>query len=342
MISTTAKWLCATALCTGLWTHAAAQTAAGAGDSTIVVTLLGTGSPEPSAERFSHSTLVQVAGKTLLFDAGRGASIRMHQIGASMGKIDGVFLTHYHSDHTIGLADVWLTGWLPPYGGRQAPLKVHGPKGVKQLVDGLRLAYKDDVDIRLKNNFSKAGSELAHVTFDNAGVVLDTEGVKVEAFRVTHGEHVDEAYGYKVSYRQRSVVISGDTSKSDNVIQAAKGSDLLVHEVALAAESIRDLPLTKLVMALHVSPEEAGEVFTASKPKLAAYTHLVFLKGPKDPTPTEQQIVDETRKTYRGPLVVGQDLTRFVIGDTVRVQQFNVQARAFTDLPQPASYTAPK
>lgn len=334
------KWFVLIALCAGLHLPSLAQQP-GAIDGPMVVTLLGTGSPEPRLDRFSASTLVQVAGKNLLFDVGRGASMRLTQIGVSLGKIDAVFLTHYHSDHVVGLPDLWLTGWLPPYGARQMPLRVYGPVGVNKLVEGLKLAFNGDVAIRLLDGFSRPGSELAAIGFADSGVVLDADGVRVEAFRVHHGRHVDEAFGFKVSYQGRSLVISGDTDKSDKVVQAAKGSDLLVHEVAIAASSMRDLPITKLILEHHVTPREAGEVFAASKPKLAAYSHLVYIKGSDGIVPTVAQIVAETRMTYSGPLVVGEDLTRFVIGNAIAVQQFNVAAGKFIEMPPPVSAGTP-
>lgn len=298
--------------------------AASADTASMVVTLLGTGTPDPRPDRFGNSTLVQAGGKNLVFDAGRGASIRLEQIGSGLGNITAVFLTHYHSDHTNGLPDLWLTGWLPPHGARKTPLNIYGPTGVNELVEGLQRAYKADIDIRLVDEkLPPAGIGLVPHQFDKPAVVFDEDGVKVEAFKVDHGEFIQPSYGYKVSYGDHSVVISGDTRKSDNVIQAAKGADLLLHEVAIAGEDIRHLPAIKRIMDHHTSPEEAGEVFAASRPKLAVYTHLVLLKDSKGVRPGEAQLIAETRKTYGGPLEVGEDLMRFVIGDRVQVVRFD-------------------
>ncbi|HXW27842.1 MAG TPA: MBL fold metallo-hydrolase, partial [Xanthobacteraceae bacterium] len=99
----------------------------------LVVTLLGTGTPELVASSFGNSTLVQAGGLNLLFDAGRGASLRLEQMGVSLGKIDGIFITHFHSDHLNGLSDVWMTGYLPPIGARKTPLQVYGPTGTEHL-----------------------------------------------------------------------------------------------------------------------------------------------------------------------------------------------------------------
>src|SRR5215472_17418330 len=115
----------------------------------IKVTLLGTASPSPRADRFGPSTLVEAGGQKLLFDAGRGAPIRLWQLRVPMGRIDALFITHYHSDHTSGIPDLWLTGWLaPPFGRRTGAFRVFGPPGAKDLMDGLQKAYALDIKIR--------------------------------------------------------------------------------------------------------------------------------------------------------------------------------------------------
>ena len=114
------------------------------------VTLLGTGVPTPRPDRFGPSTLVEVGNQRLLIDAGRGAAIRLYQVGVPMGSIDALLLTHYHSDHTSGIPDVWLTGWLQShYGTRTKPLRVLGPVGAKELMSNLQKAYAADIKIRI-------------------------------------------------------------------------------------------------------------------------------------------------------------------------------------------------
>src|ERR1043166_4746716 len=116
------------------------------------VTLLGTGTPVPLPDRFGPSTLVEAGGQKLLFDAGRGASIRLNQLEVPIGSIDALLLTHFHSDHTVGIPDVWLTGWLEAsFGTRTAPLRVIGPGGAKTLMTHLEQAYALDVCIRTKD-----------------------------------------------------------------------------------------------------------------------------------------------------------------------------------------------
>lgn len=290
----------------------------------ITVTLLGTGTPDPRIDRFGPSTLVEAGGRKLVFDVGRGATIRLQQIGVSIGGLSGVFLTHFHSDHTNGIPDLWLTGWLPPHGARQTPLRVWGPPGTRELMHGLEKAYRADLAIRMADEKLPPRGIATEVTeFSRDSVVFDEDGVKVSAFRVDHGQYVVPAYGYKVAYGKRSVVISGDTRYCENVIVHARGVDLLLHEVAMAAEDIRTLPHIRRILDHHTSPADAGRVFAQARPGLAVFTHLALLAGPGGRRPSGKDVMTEARKTYDGPLEIGEDLMRIVVGETIRVDRFD-------------------
>ena len=292
-----------------------------AADADLKVTLLGTGSPNPQPDRFSMSTLVEAGDTKLLFDAGRGSSIRLWQAGVSLGRIDAVFLTHYHSDHTIGLPDLLLTGWIDtPYGRRKSPLTVIGPTGVVALTKGITAAYADDIRTRIDDEaLPPAGATFDAREFTGDGsVVYDQGGVKVTAFEVDHGDKIKPAFGYRIDYKGRSVVISGDTRRSENLVKYARGVDLLIHEVALVNEAALAANAGfRHIMAHHISPEEAASVFAAARPKLAVYSHLVFLSDARFPRPTIDMLIERTRKAYSGPFVVGQDLMAFTVGDQV-------------------------
>ena len=295
-----------------------------ASDDEFRVTLIGTGAPVPRIDRFGPSTLVEVAGQQLLFDAGRGATQRLLQLGIPLRDLDGVFLTHFHSDHVSGLPDLWMTGWLPPpFGRRSEPFEVWGPTGTKNLLEHLGLAFEANTNIRIPDELlPPAGIELLAHEFESNGVVYEKAGVRVTAFAVEHGELIKPAYGYRVDYDDRAVVISGDTRYDKNLIAAANGADLLIHEVAMASDEILESSERfRRIFSHHTTPEQAGEVFKQVRPKLAVFTHIVILGefGPTTPAAPLESLLARTRKNYDGPLVVGDDLMSFIIDDEVTV-----------------------
>jgi ribonuclease Z len=243
------------------------------------VTLLGTASPQPRSDRFGPSTLVQAGDQTVLIDAGRGVPIRLRQLGVQLGKVDVLFLTHFHSDHTSGIPDLWLTGWLAtPYAQRNAPFHVIGPVGAKNLMAGLEQAYALDIKIRLEDEkLPPDGIKTRVDEFERDGIVYEKNGVKVIAFEVEHGPAIKPAYGYRIEYAGRAVTISGDTKYDENVVKYGTGVDLLIHEVASARpELIEKSIAVQRILAHHTTPAQAGRVFAQAKPKLAAYTHIVL------------------------------------------------------------------
>ena len=291
------------------------------------VTLLGTGVPTPRPDRFGPSTLVEVGDQKLLIDAGRGAAIRLFQIGIPIGRIDALLLTHFHSDHTSCIPDIWLTGWLEShFGTRRRPFQVLGPTGAKALMANLEKAYAADIEIRTADEkLPREGVAVAVEEFNSDGAIYQKNGVTVIAFEVDHGDLIKPAYGYRIEYGGRSVVISGDTRFNENVIKFGTGADLLIHEVAIARPELMAESYIKRIMAHHTTAREAGMVFARTEPKLAAYTHLVLLAS-KDVSPaTISDLIAETRKSYDGPLEVGEDLMCFEVGDTVSVKRPTVQ-----------------
>lgn len=292
---------------------------AAAGRADIVVTLLGTGNPRPTPARFGPSILVEAGPERLLIDAGRGSTIRLFEIGnaAALSGVTAVLLTHLHSDHVVGLPDLWLTGWIF---GRKAPLEVYGPPGTRELTAGIERAYAFDVHMRrdVDEHLSPAGVELKPREVQ-PGVVFERNGVRVVAFVADHGP-VTPAYGYRVEYRGRTVVFSGDTRYSEAVIAAARGADVLVHEVISPDVERRrsrmgDAAATERVIAHHTTPEEAGRVFAAVHPRLAVYSHIV-------PSPAQaRDLIAPTRRTYAGRVAVGYDLMQIAVGRNVVVSR---------------------
>lgn len=316
-----------------------AQTAPAAADA-MTVTLLGTGSPSPNPARFSAATLVQAGGLNMLFDAGRGCDIRLRQIGVRLGDVGPIFLTHFHSDHTVGLPDLWMTGYIQTgYGMRSAPMVLIGPVGTEQMAEGMRAAFMPDVRIRIADEHTpeiatridaQEFNPAVGYNVDSDGIVFEANGVKVTAFTVNHGPLIKPAVGYRVDHAGRSVLISGDTRFDEAVIRHGAGVDLLIHEVCDAPADVLDKVQNRAVMEHHTSPEEAGVVFSRARPKLAAYTHIIQLTARGATTaPDVAQIAAATRRTYSGPLAIGEDLTRFVIGDTVAVQRWDAARQAY-------------
>ena len=261
---------------------------ANAAQSDFRLTLIGSGVPVPAADRFGPATLVEAGDQKLLFDAGRGATIRLWQLKIPFNKVSSLFLTHFHSDHTVGIPDLWLTGWLGgPFGRRSTPFQVIGPTGTKELMTNLERAYAADIRIRIADeNYPPDGVKIITDEFGAEGVVFEKDDVRVTAFEVDHGDAIKPAFGYRVDYKGHSIVISGDTRLNENVIKHATGADILVHEVAAVRPELLKDQQVQRVMAHHTSPQEAGTVFSRAHPKLAVYTHLVLLDRPNIPAVT--------------------------------------------------------
>jgi ribonuclease Z len=282
-------------------------------ESDIRVTLLGTGTPAVRAHRQGASILVEAGDEILLFDAGRGTTMRLQQAGVDFSQVDKLFLTHLHADHITGLPDLWLTRWV--LGRHQArPIRIWGPEGTESLMVNLTAAFEFDISIR--TNFFPALPEsgiAANVTEITEGVVYRGNGVIVTAFDVNH-QPIKPAFGFRIDYGGRSVVISGDTMYSENLIQYAQGVDLLIHEVAYANIEQRQNPFWEKVVAMHTSPVNAARVFAKVQPKLAVFTHVITA----DPK-TDEEIVAKTAETYAGAVVLGEDLMVINVGREVKV-----------------------
>jgi ribonuclease Z len=277
----------------------------------IKVTLLGTGTPQPVMERFGSSILVQAGSETLLFDAGRGCMQRLLQIKCSYNKIDALFLTHLHSDHIVGIPDLWLTGWL--ISKRAIPLMVFGPKGTDEMIRHLQEAFAFDIKMRIEDDKAPEEGSRLLVTEIEQGLIYEKNGVKVIAITVDHFPVVP-AFGYRIEYNGHSVVLSGDTRYSENLIKYAIGTDLLIHEVAIAPDTLSKSDPKYNILAHHTTPEQASKVFNEVKPKLAVYSHIVKIYGMN-----EQDILKRTKASYSGKIVIGEDLMSFSIRDTVAI-----------------------
>jgi ribonuclease Z len=294
----------------------------GAPSTPFRITLLGTGNPRPAPDRFGPSSLVEAGGFRVLLDAGRGATIRLLQAGGRdlLSGVDFVLLTHLHSDHTVGLPDVWLTGWVS---GRERPLAVYGPPGTDSMIRHLKRAYEFDVENRggVVEMLPAAGAELeaTEIEIDKEGaaarVVFDRGGLKILAFEVDHGPDTP-ALGYRFEYDGRTAVFSGDCRPTPGLVVQAHGADVLVQEVVSPAllrrhTLLRDPEAVERVIARHTTPEEAGRIFALARPRLAVYSHIVPSMA------TAADLVPPTRKEYAGRLAVGHDLMTITIGKKI-------------------------
>jgi ribonuclease Z len=257
----------------------------------IKVTLLGTGTPFPNAERFGSAILVEAGVEKLLFDCGRGAVIRLSQAGIPLSDVDALFLTHLHSDHTVGIPDLWLSGWFL---GRRRPLRVWGPPGTREMMENLAQAYSFDVHVRERapELLPPGGAEIDAREIEQGSVYVRGP-LRVTAFLVDHGP-ANPAFGYRVDYQGHSAVISGDTKFSQNLLDFSKGADCLIH-VAWMADSKNPAPMASRSLA---SAEDAGRAFEIVKPKLGVIYHY------KD----EEGLADAVRAGYQGAFVIAHDL----------------------------------
>jgi ribonuclease Z len=291
-----------------------AQQPAPVAAGTVRVTLLGTGvGPPVNLDQYGAATLVEAAGLRLLVDCGRGATLRLAQAGIPIASVSRVFLTHLHSDHIVQLPDLFLTGWVGA-AGRKVPLEVWGPQGTVEMMAAMEKAFAFDIHVRrdVDEKFSAEGIKArAHDVTE--GVVLDEAGVKVTAFLVDHSP-VAPAFGYRIDYAGRSVVLSGDTRPSDNLVKFAAGTDVLIHEAidpVMARARATDRAMTETVIAHHTTGEQAGAIFARVKPRLAVYSHA----------PASEGLIAQTRRTYTGPLEAAEDLLVIDIGEQVTVRR---------------------
>lgn len=295
----------------------------------IKVTLLGTGSPKPVFDRVSSGTLVEAGTQKLLFDCGPGITQRLFQAKVPYRAIDMLFITHLHSDHTTGIPNLYLTGALRlPYASRKDAFHIMGVTGTARMAKYVKEAYAADIQIRLDDEKIAPAAYEMDAKDITEGVVYEKDGVKVTAFDVYHGDYIKPSLGYRVDYKGHSVVISGDTKYSENLIKYSKGVDVLIHEVLIENSEVQKMDnpqgdAQRRIAAHHTLPEECAKIFNLTNPRQAVYTHIIRVSTHKDyPRPPIEGIMNRTRAAgYDGPLVVGEDLMTITVGDTVQVDK---------------------
>lgn len=273
------------------------------------VIVLGSGTPIPDPERSGPAVAVVVDSVAYLFDAGSGV-VRRAAAMANQGvvalqapRISRLFLTHLHSDHTLGLNDVLFTPWIQ---GRKVPLDLYGPPGTARLVQGIVDGNSEDIAERLAASGGPAdGAYRATVHEITPGIVYKDERITVRAFAVPHGGW-KHAFGYRIDTPDRSIVISGDARANDVVERECNGCDVLIHEVYSDAGFRTVPPVRQLYHAqAHTSASQLGDIATRARPKLLVLYHQLFFNA------TEDQLLAEVRARFSGRVVSAHDLDRF-------------------------------
>jgi ribonuclease Z len=283
-------------------------------NGTVHVHLIGTGGPELTPTRLGMSTLIEANGQTLMFDVGRGALQNIYLSRIDPRSVTKIFLTHLHSDHIEDLPSIWITPWF--MFGRKPNIEVWGPEGTRQMVEGMRVMYGHDIEHRANPIFKR---EYLDITVHELaeGVVYDESGVKVTAFPVEHDDG-NPAFGYRIDAAGRSVVLSGDTTYSENVVKYGMKTDLIVHNVVAFSDAMTKAGILKPVLDKLTTPEQAAEIFSKTGPRLAVYSHIVKKELPDDAG--DNVLIERTRRAgYTGPLAMGHDRMTIDIGEEIKI-----------------------
>lgn len=286
------------------------------------VGLCGAGSPFPDELRSGPCTVVVAGRRMFVVDSGSGAARNLARMRLNAGQIEALYLTHFHSDHIDGLGELMLQRWIQR--SAKSPLPVVGPPGVERVVEGFDQAYATDAGYRTAHHGEgvapPAGFGARAQPFELAAdsgrrVLLSEPDLEIVAFAVEHAP-VSPAVGYRIRYKDRSVVLSGDTRKTASVAREAKGVDLLVHEalspVLLAllergfAQAGRP-PLAKVmhdVLDYHTTPEEAAEIARDAGVKALVLNHIV---PPLPSRALHPSFLQRAGSIYDGPLRIGAD-----------------------------------
>jgi ribonuclease BN (tRNA processing enzyme) len=302
----------ATVLLVALWLTAPAirqqpnEPAAPANRTEII--LLGTGTPYPDPNSSGPATAVVVDGRVFLFDAGAGVMRRLNAAKLPLSGPEAVFITHLHSDHTLGYADLILTSWIMR---RARPFPVYGPRGLRRMTNHLLAAFAEDIEIRTNGlEHEVPGGYRVNVQEIRAGIVYEKNGVRITAIAVQHGTW-KQAFGYRIDTPDRSIVISGDARPSEALVKAAQGVDVLIHEVYSAAGlKPEDRPGGKdwpqYCREFHTSDVELGVLAARIQPKFLILDHTIRFGA------SDEDLLSGIRGGgYTGKAVVGKDLDRF-------------------------------
>lgn len=270
------------------------------------IVLLGTGTPNADPDRSGPAVAIVVDGTPYLIDFGPGVVRRAaaaYRRGIEALKVTNLriaFLTHLHSDHTAGYPDLIFTPWVL---GRNTPLDVYGPPGIKAMTEHILKAYREDINVRLHGlePANTAGYKV-NVHEVRPGIIYRDRHVTVRAFAVHHGSW-KYAYGYRFETPDRTIVISGDCAPSRSIIENCRGCDVLIHEVYSHAKFRTRPPEWQRYHAhFHTSTRELADIATKAQPKLLILYHQLFWGA------TEEELLQEIKEIYKGRVVSGHDL----------------------------------
>jgi len=275
------------------------------------VVILGSGTPVVDPSASGPCVAVVVNGQAYLFDAGPGLVRRAQAAAEKFGlealdarNLTRLFITHLHSDHTLGYPDVIFSPWVV---GRSVPLEVYGPVGTSAMTSHLKQAYAQDIQTRTEGveHLNARGLTVNVHEIDEAGIIYRDLNVTISAIPVQHGSWA-HAFAYKIVAAGRSIVISGDTTPSEAIAEACNECDVLVHEVYSADRFDRVFgPVRgKYHSSSHTSTTQLAELAAKSKPKLLVLYHQLYF-GPRESVDLEKEI----SRTYKGAVVSGRDLT---------------------------------
>jgi len=276
---------------------------------TTNVVLLGTGNPNPDPQRSGPSLAVVVDDAAYIVDAGPGVvrqaqSAFLKGVGALRAdRLGMLFLTHLHSDHTVGLPDMMFTPWVME---RKEPLRIFGPPGTQDMVKHLTYAFEKDINVRRKGLERANDTGWRSVVKEfKGGHIYSDDKVDVSAFRVKHGDW-DHAFGYRFITDDGVVVVSGDCSPTPDLDENYKGADVLVHEVySTAGFEGRPEGWKAYHSSSHTSTLELGQMAKKARPKLLVLYHQLFWGRP------EEELIKEISSIYDGPVISGSDLDIF-------------------------------
>ena len=271
--------------------------------------LLGTGTPFADPNKSGPSLAIVVNNTSYIVDCGPGV-VRRAAEASKLGfpsleasHLKTLFITHLHSDHTVGLADIILT---PAVLDRNAPISIYGPVGSKKMTDDLMSAYKEDIAIRI--NGLEKGDAIAYQVYTNEikeGQIYKDSNLTVTAFNVNHGQW-DNAFGFVFQTKDKKIVISGDCTYSENLIKYAKDCDILVHEVySDAGLKKRTQRWQDYHATFHTSTYQLADIANKVKPKLLILNHQLTFGT------SLQSLLDEVKSKYTGPVINGSDLDVF-------------------------------